>query len=164
MSKIQWKLHRISKLSLMEIHLKTALVAIFCPFWTDSVLRGKTYRGNRPQECDAIWSLSYTWCTFHRCHTQRSYVEGILEVKDTKRSDVVTLGLYSLRRRRLISIGIPIINLRRLSDRLRFIMGIPIPVKTYNRGRYTAVQYIMILQNALQWRDEKHFRLGIWCV
>ena len=39
------------------------------------------------------------------------------------------LGLYSLRRRRLISIGIPIINLRRSSDRLRFIMGIPIPVR-----------------------------------
>ena len=36
-------------------------------------------------------------------------------------------GLYSLRRRRLISIGILIINLRRSSDRLRFIMGIPIP-------------------------------------
>ena len=41
----------------------------------------------------------------------------------------VTLGLYSLRRRRLISIGIPIINLRRSSDRFRFIMGIPIPVR-----------------------------------
>ena len=38
-------------------------------------------------------------------------------------------GLYSLRRRRLISIGIPIINLRRSSDRLRFIMGIHIPVR-----------------------------------
>ena len=37
-----------------------------------------------------------------------------------------TLGLYSLC---LISIGIPIINLRRSSDRLRFIMGIPIPVR-----------------------------------
>ena len=39
------------------------------------------------------------------------------------------LGLYSLRIRRLISIGIPIINLRRSSDRLRFITGIPIPVR-----------------------------------
>ena len=45
------------------------------------------------------------------------------------RLSVGTLGLYSLRRRRLISIGIPIINLRRSSDRLRFIMGIPIPVR-----------------------------------
>ena len=44
------------------------------------------------------------------------------------------VGLYSLRRR-LISIGIPIINLRRSSDRLRFIMGIPIPgVFLVNRG------------------------------
>ena len=41
----------------------------------------------------------------------------------------IILGLYSLRRRRLISIGISIINLRRSSDRLRFIMGIPIPVR-----------------------------------
>ena len=39
------------------------------------------------------------------------------------------LGLYSLRRRRLISIGIPFINRRRSSDRLRFTMGIPIPVR-----------------------------------
>ena len=39
------------------------------------------------------------------------------------------LGLYSLRRHRLISIGIPIINLRWSSDRRRFIMGIPIPVR-----------------------------------
>ena len=39
------------------------------------------------------------------------------------------LGLYSLRRRRLISIGIPIINLRRSSGRLKFIMGIPTLVR-----------------------------------
>ena len=38
-------------------------------------------------------------------------------------------GLYSLRRLCLISIGIPIINLRWSSDHLRFIMGIPIPVR-----------------------------------
>ena len=38
-------------------------------------------------------------------------------------------GLYSLSRRRLINIGVPVINLRRSSDRLRFIMGIPIPVR-----------------------------------
>ena len=43
--------------------------------------------------------------------------------------DIIIQGLYSLRRRRLISIGIPIINLRRSWDRLRFIMGIPIPVR-----------------------------------
>ena len=43
-------------------------------------------------------------------------------------SGSMPLGLYSLRRR-LISKGIPILNLRRSSDRLRFIMGIPIPVR-----------------------------------
>ena len=44
---------------------------------------------------------------------------------------VAILGLYSLRRRRRVSIGIPIINLRPSSDRLRFIMGIPIPVRRH---------------------------------
>ena len=44
---------------------------------------------------------------------------------------VAILGLYSLRRRRRISIGIPIINLRPSSDRLRFIMGIPLPVRRH---------------------------------
>ena len=38
-------------------------------------------------------------------------------------------GLCSPRRHRVIGIGIPILNLRRSSDRLRFIMGVPIPVK-----------------------------------
>ena len=41
------------------------------------------------------------------------------------------LGLYSLRRRCLISLGIPIINLRWSSDCLRFIMGIPIPIRRH---------------------------------
>ena len=39
------------------------------------------------------------------------------------------LGPSSLRRRRLTGIGIPIINLRRSSDRLRFIMGILILIR-----------------------------------
>ena len=38
-------------------------------------------------------------------------------------------GLHSTRRYRLIGIGIPIINLRRSSDRLGFIMGIPISAR-----------------------------------
>ena len=38
-------------------------------------------------------------------------------------------GLYSLRRRRLTSIAIPMINLRRSDDRLGFIMGIPILIR-----------------------------------
>ena len=41
----------------------------------------------------------------------------------------INLGLYSLRRRRLTGIGIPILNLRRSDDRLRFIMGIPILIR-----------------------------------
>ena len=38
-------------------------------------------------------------------------------------------SLYSLRRRLLMGIRMPIINLRRSDDRLRFIMGIPIQIK-----------------------------------
>ena len=47
------------------------------------------------------------------------------------RESIHHLGLYSLRRRCLISIGIPITNLRRSWDRLRFVMGIPIPVRQH---------------------------------
>ena len=40
-----------------------------------------------------------------------------------------TQGLYLLRRCRLMGIWIPILNLRRSDDRLRFIMGIPILIR-----------------------------------
>ena len=43
--------------------------------------------------------------------------------------DMRLLGLYSLRRRRLTGIDIPMINLRRSDDRLRFIMGITILIR-----------------------------------
>ena len=39
------------------------------------------------------------------------------------------LDLYSLRKHRLIGINIPVINPKWSSDRLRFIMGIHIPVR-----------------------------------
>ena len=42
---------------------------------------------------------------------------------------IMLLDFYSLRRHRLTGIGIPIINLRRSDDRLRFIMGIPILIR-----------------------------------
>ena len=42
---------------------------------------------------------------------------------------VVKLGLYSLKRHSVTWIGIPIINLRRSDDQLRFIMGIVIKIK-----------------------------------
>ena len=52
----------------------------------------------------------------------------------TRTSTIILLnmqGFYSLRRHLLISIGIPIINLRWSSDHLRFIMGIPLPVRRH---------------------------------
>ena len=45
------------------------------------------------------------------------------------KSQIFSQGLYSLKRRRLTGIGIPIINLRRSDDRLRFIMGTPILIR-----------------------------------
>ena len=52
-------------------------------------------------------------------------------------------GLCLLRRRRFIGISIPIANLRRFSDRLKFIMGILISVRRcllVNRGLETVVK------------------------
>ena len=46
---------------------------------------------------------------------------------DTKQ--VTTQGLYLLKTHCLASIGIPIINLRWSNDHLKFIMGIPIPIR-----------------------------------
>ena len=64
----------------------------------------------------------------------------------------LSLGLYSLRRRRLISIGIPIINLRRSSDRIRFIMGIPIPVFLIFLYLYTKTVQFWLLGQDLNFR------------
>ena len=57
---------------------------------------------------------------------------GVSSVQRVEVYKIVTnasLGIYSLKgRRRLTGIGIPIVNLRRSGDRLRFIKGIPIPI------------------------------------
>ena len=47
----------------------------------------------------------------------------------TRSRETISHVIYSLRRHRPIGVGIPIINLRRSLDRLRYIMGIPIPVR-----------------------------------
>ena len=61
---------------------------------------------------------------------KKNTANGLVTAKKwTDTIGYVNLGLCSLRRRRLISIGIPIINPRRSSDSLRFIMGIPIPIR-----------------------------------
>ena len=44
-------------------------------------------------------------------------------------TSLLSLGFYSLRRRRIKGIGITIINPRRSQDRLSFIMGIPPPIR-----------------------------------
>ena len=57
------------------------------------------------------------------------YLMALKTLKDRDRFLMSALGLYSLRRRRLMGIGIPMINLRRSDDRLRFIMGIPLLIR-----------------------------------
>ena len=66
-----------------------------------------------------------------------------------------TLGLYSLRRRRLTGMGIPMINLRRSDHHFRFIMGIPI--FSMNRDYGIDVDYISI-------RREVSDRYVIWLI
>ena len=78
--------------------------------------------------------LEQTWKTTHFFHSWNIY----LETSSVKLQVCVcvcvwggglnvSLGLYSLRRRRLTGIGIPIINLRQSDD--RFIMRIPILIR-----------------------------------
>ena len=83
----------------------------------------------------SVWDTSWMCCimlgsarrawTFLKVWTTNSHTTEIGSILLGSKHQ----GLYSLWRRRLISIGIPIINLRRSSDRLRFIVGIPIPVR-----------------------------------
>ena len=75
------------------------------------------------------WSIEVNMDTQRSRICPRIYNYIHLYVQCIPTGTTYNQGLYSLRRRRLISIGIPIINLRRSSDRLRFIMGIPIPVR-----------------------------------
>ena len=70
-------------------------------------------------------------------------------------------GFYSLRRHHLIGMGIPIINLRRSSDRHRFIIGIPITVSALlvNRGvRWTNNQGLCVSSS----RNNHNKRLLKW--
>ena len=62
-----------------------------------------------------------------------------------------TLGLFSLRRHHPIGIGIPIINLRQLSDHLRFIMGIPISIRHCLFSEHKSCNVVKSLQ--LIWRS-----------
>ena len=98
------------------------------PTWgQQNLLSEMVRRRNQHYNYDTSWlidvssdSLLYPFCSVDRV---------TLAVVVTACPYRLIQGLYSLRIRRLISMGIPIINLRRSSDRLRFIMGIPIPVR-----------------------------------
>ena len=68
-------------------------------------------------------------CLFRFCYWH--YKDEMVSQPSIKWSQKWYQGLYSLRRRRLMGIGIPMINLRRSDDRLRFIMGIPILIRRH---------------------------------
>ena len=88
------------------------------------------YGFNRPQWVKVFKDLDkMNMCVFFCTNKQIGLMVSNAACCLTYITGATILGLYSLRRRRLISIGIPIINLRWSSDRLRFIMGIPIPVR-----------------------------------
>ena len=79
-------------------------------------------------------------------------------------------GLYSLTGRRLIGIGIPIINLSRSDDRLRFIMGIPIPIRQYllneQRPRVAVTIFFVwwsMLQRPYKIYPMQHANIWLYC-
>ena len=66
-------------------------------------------------------------------------------------------SLYSTRRHRLIGIGIPVINLWRSSDRLRFIMGIPTPIR-----RHLYIQDRNGVRDIIALNDRRLFQKDTW--
>ena len=73
------------------------------------------------------WNI-YKWTKIYGvAPVLHDYYDGVAYRKHNSIAD--TQGLYSLRRPHLAGIGIPIINTRRSDDCLRFIMGIPLPIK-----------------------------------
>ena len=71
--------------------------------------------------CDFIYEISY------EMHYNRKFHMNVAPPRPTKR---YFSGSLFPTTRRFICTGLPIINLRRSDDRLRFIMGIPIPVSS----------------------------------
>ena len=61
------------------------------------------------------------FCTFEQKYPQNKLMLAMIWTCDI-------LGYYSLKRRRLTDIEIPIIDQRRSDDRLRSMMGIPVPM------------------------------------
>ena len=87
--------------------------------------------GSTPQntELTGVLCQLHSSCAQHdskTCLHMQPLAPGQLELVKVRH---LFQGLYSLRRRRLTGMGIPMINLRRSDDRLRFIMGIPILIR-----------------------------------
>ena len=60
-------------------------------------------------------------------------------------------GLYSLIRQRLTGIGIPIIDLRRSDNRLRFIMGILMPIKQWSSSIKASLFRLTTTKTLMTW-------------
>ena len=83
------------------------------------------------------------WCK-HKC-CNRCFLEQLLKMCHwTKylRPGCYDLGLYSVGRRRLISIGIPIINLRRSSDRLTIRRRLLIEYRPWIQSAFFSTEFI----------------------
>ena len=75
------------------------------------------------------WTKMEAYICPKRCNTSRDSINWKYFFLFQKG---LHLGLYLLKRRRLTGTGIPIISRRRSDDRLRFIMGIIIPMRRWN--------------------------------
>ena len=74
-----------------------------------------------------LWKLVYA---LYKNRISIALMKEYLSFEVTHREKILShAGMHLIIYPYNISIGIPIINLRRSSDRLRFIMGIPIPVR-----------------------------------
>ena len=71
---------------------------------------------------DPVWQIAFIILKFHTFFSVKCVSKVLRKLLSDQR-------LCSLRRRRLIGIVIPIINLRRSDDGLRIMMGIPISIR-----------------------------------
>ena len=114
-----WHVGKIAVISLLRMGLQHKL------HWIWIML--ENHQWNVP--CSALGHCQQYYCPMKWWAIFTAVLPFANTASKTEGPGIASQGLYSLRRSCLISIGIPIINLRRSSDSLRFIMGIPIPTR-----------------------------------
>ena len=89
------------------------------------VINSKEFQGTM----NVSWNLKWSEIPWNSIEYSVQFHGTLVPSNTISPSSMEFQGLYSLRRRRLTGIGIPIIYLRRSDDRRRFIMGIPILIR-----------------------------------